>query len=282
MLCLQLAPSHRFRWRRCALRDQLLEIDASSLRFDLQETQAFLERENAARLESADLMLPPFSNRGLARRAAYSRFDVHFGYGSHAYLRKLSALHRPIDAYLAEMLDGLPADLVSFMLRTAVLAKLSVPLCEAVTGTSSTGALRSSIERRQLLLIALDHEGEWFRYHPILGEYLKRRLDAEIAAEVPDLNRGAAHWYASQELWTEAVQHALASGDTEQALCWIERCAMDLVKKGDLLTLLAWQRLFPPEIMKRSRRSGSRLPGACSRDPGQGRLADGRRYRARS
>jgi LuxR family maltose regulon positive regulatory protein len=230
--------------------NQLLEIDASSLRFDLQETQAFLERENAARLESADLMILHSRTEGwpAALRILVSTSASATDLTQH--LRKLSALHRPIDAYLAEMIDGLPADLVSFMLRTAVLAKLSIPLCEAVTGAPSAGALLASIERRQLL-IALDHEGEWFRYHPILVEYLKRRLEAEIAAEVPDLNRRAAHWYASQELWTEAVQHALASGDTEQALGWIERCAMDLVKKGDLLTLLAWQRLFPPEVMKR-------------------------------
>jgi len=57
-------------------------------------------------------------------------------------------------------------------------------------------------------------------------------------------------WYAAQEIWTEAVQHAIAAGDMSQALGWIKNCAMDLVKRGDLLTLLAWQRLFPPEVMR--------------------------------
>ena len=51
-------------------------------------------------------------------------------------------------------------------------------------------------------------------------------------------------------MWTEAVQHAIAAGDTNQALGWIKNCAMELVKRGDLLTLLAWQRLFPPEVMR--------------------------------
>ena len=231
--------------------NQLLEVDASSLRFDLQETQTFLEREKAAGLQSADLMLLHSRTEGwpAALRIVVSTSASAPDLAQH--LRNLSALHRPIDTYLAELLDGLPADLVSFMLRTAVLAKLSAPLCEAVTGEPSARALLASIERRQLLLVALDHESQWFRYHPILVEHLKRRLEAELGAEVPELNRRAAHWYASQELWTEAVQHAIASGDTDQALSWIERCAMDLVKRGDLLTLLAWQRLFPPEIMKR-------------------------------
>jgi ATP/maltotriose-dependent transcriptional regulator MalT len=92
--------------------------------------------------------------------------------------------------------------------------------------------------------------GEWYRYHPLLAEHLKRRLESELGNELPELHRRAAHWYASQELWTEAVQHAIASGDTVQALSWIKNCAMPLVKRGDLFTLLGWQRLFPTALMR--------------------------------
>ena len=111
--------------------------------------------------------------------------------------------------------------------------------------------LLASIEKRQLLLGALDQEREWYRYHPLLAGYLKRRIASDLGDELPDLHRRAAHWHAAQELWTEAVQHAIAAGDADQALGWIKNCAMDLVKRGDLFTLLAWQRLFPPEVMKR-------------------------------
>jgi LuxR family transcriptional regulator, maltose regulon positive regulatory protein len=79
---------------------------------------------------------------------------------------------------------------------------------------------------------------------------LRRRLESEFGHELPELYRRAAHCYASQELWIEAVQHAIASGDMLQALGWIKNCVMGLVKRGDLFTLLAWQRLFPPEVMR--------------------------------
>ena len=165
-------------------------------------------------------------------------------------MRNLSGIQRPIDAYLAEMFEGLPDDLVLFMLRTAILDRLSAPLCEAVTGAASSRALLASIETRQLLLTALDQEGHWYRYHPLLAEHLKQRLESELGNELPELHRRAAHWYASHELWTEAVQHAIAAGHTDQALDWIKNGAMSLVKKGDLFTLLGWQRLFPPEVMR--------------------------------
>ena len=231
--------------------NQLLEIDASALRFDLHETRAFLEHQKPGSSEQADVTLLQSRTEGwpAALRIVVSTSASTRDFGQS--LRNFSGLHRSIDAYLGEMLDGLPADLVSFLLRTSILSSLSVPLCDAVTGTSSSRALLELIETRQLLLTGLDQEGQWYRYHPLLAEHLKRRLELQLADEVPELNRRAARWYASQELWTNAVQHALASGDIDQAVAWIEGCAMDLVKRGDLLTLLGWQRLFPPEVMKR-------------------------------
>jgi LuxR family maltose regulon positive regulatory protein len=229
--------------------NQLLEIDASALRFDLQETREFLERGQPGSLELADVTLVHSRTEGwpaALRIVATSASGHDFA----EYVRNLSGMRRPIDAYLEEMLNGLPSDLVLFMLRTAILDRLSAPLCETVTGAALSRALLASIEKRQLLLTALDQDGHWYRYHPLLAEHLKQRLASELGSEVAELHRRAAGWYASQELWTEAVQHAVAAGDTDQALGWIKNCAMGLVKRGDLFTLLAWQRLFPPNVMK--------------------------------
>ena len=230
--------------------NELLEIDASALRFDLQETRAFLEHEKPGSLDFADVKLLHSRTEGwpAALRIVVSTSSSAQDFAQ--YVRNLSSVQRPIEAYLAEMLDGLPGELISFMLRTAILDRLSAPLCEAVIGATSGRALLASIEKRQLLLTTLDQEHQWYRYHPLLAEYLKQRLESELGNELPELHRRAARWYASQDLWTEAVQHAIASGDTVQALSWIKNCAMPLVKRGDLFTLLGWQRLFPTALMR--------------------------------
>jgi LuxR family maltose regulon positive regulatory protein len=229
--------------------NELLEVDASALRFDLQETHEFLEHGKPGSLAPADVKLLHSQTEGWPAQLRIVVSNSSSGQEFRRYVRNLSGAERPIDAYLAEMLDGLPPDLVMFMLRTAILDRLSASLCEAVAAASSARALLASIERRQLLFTALDEDCEWFRYHPLLAAYLKRRLEAELGNELFDLHRRAAHWYASQELWTEAVQHAIAGGDTDQALGWIRHSAMGLVKRGDLFTLLEWQRLFPPAVM---------------------------------
>jgi len=100
------------------------------------------------------------------------------------------------------------------------------------------------------MLVSLDQERQWFRYHALLADHLRQRLQMQAAEEIPQLHRRAYRWYAAQGLWTDAVQHAIAAGDTSQAMAWVQSCAMDLVTKGDLLTLLGWQRFLPTELMR--------------------------------
>jgi LuxR family transcriptional regulator, maltose regulon positive regulatory protein len=231
--------------------NQLIEIDAVALRFDMQETQAFFDSTRPGALELSDVQLLRRKTEGWpAALRIVASMPSQSGLGFKEYVRNLSGSKRPIAAYLSEMLDTLPVEMVDFMLRTAVLDRLSVPLCEATTGSGSSRTILASLAQRQLLLTPLDSDGIWFRYHTLLAEYLMQRLETERAIETPELHRRAALWYASQELWTDAVQHAIAAGDSDRAISWINNCAMALIKRGDLFTLLEWQRQFPDELLR--------------------------------
>jgi LuxR family transcriptional regulator, maltose regulon positive regulatory protein len=231
--------------------NQMIEIDAVALRFDIQETKAFLDGTKASVLELPDVQLLQHKTEGWpAALRIISSIPSQSGSSLKEYVHNLSGSQRPIAAYLAEMLDGLPVELVDFMLRTAILDRLSGPLCEAVTGSSSSRTILASLAERQMLLTPLDNDGVWFRYHALLAEYLRQRLKADRGIEVPELHGRAALWHASQEFWTEAVQHSIAAGASDKAISWMKNCAMALIKKGDLFTLLAWQRQFPDELMR--------------------------------
>jgi LuxR family maltose regulon positive regulatory protein len=231
--------------------NKLLEIDAAGLRFDLEEAEAFFERTKPGVLESADVQLLQRKTEGWpAALRIIASMPSRSGSELKEYVHNLSGLQRPIAAYLSELLDGLPTEVVDFMLRTAILDRLSGPLCEAVTGESSARAILASLAQRQMLLTPIDHGGVWYRYHMLLAEYLGQRLEVDRGNEIPELHRRAALWHASQQLWTEAVQHAIAAGDSNRAISWIKNCAMALIKKGDLFTLLEWKRLFPDDLMR--------------------------------
>jgi LuxR family transcriptional regulator, maltose regulon positive regulatory protein len=236
---------------RLRTHNQLLEIDTAALRFDVEETYRFLQQENIGGLDPSGVRLLHAKTEGwpaVLRIVAATLCQP--GQDFARYVRGLSGAVRPIGTYLAEMLDGLPHDMVQFMLRITILDRFSASLCQAVTGSRASRHLLDSMETSQILLTSLDQERRWYRYHPLLGGHLRQRLEAELGDEIPKLHRRAYRWYASHELWTDAVRHAIAAGDANQAMSWVEHFAMELVKKGDLLTLLGWQRLFPTEIMR--------------------------------
>jgi LuxR family maltose regulon positive regulatory protein len=234
---------------RLRAHNQLLEIDTESLRFDLDETSRFLDQENIRGLDVSLVRLLHSKSEGwpaLLRIIAATL--VQPGQDSEAYIRSLTGTLPTIGTFLTEMLNGLPREMVQFMVRISILDRFCAPLCKAITGADSSDHFLETMENSHLLLTPLDEERIWYRYHGLLADHLRLRLDAEFGNEVLRLHRRAYRWFATQTLWTEAVRHAIAAGDTNEAIGWIEQCAMDLVKRGDLLTLLSWQRQFPTEL----------------------------------
>jgi LuxR family maltose regulon positive regulatory protein len=245
---------------RLRAHNQLLEIDTDALRFDLDETNRFLEQENIGGLDMSVVRLLHAKSEGwsaLLRIIAATL--VQEGKDNEAYIKSLSGTLPSIGAFLTEMLNGLSHEMVQFMHRISILDRFCASLCKAVTGADSSRKFLDSMEKSQLLLTPLDEERLWYRYHTLIAEYLRGRLGAEVGNEVLKLHRRAYRWFASQKLWTEAVRHAIAAGDKNEAIGWIEQCAMDLVKKGDLLTLLSWRRQFPAELEQSQTKVGTAI-----------------------
>ena len=221
--------------------NQLLELDELELRFTLDETREFIDRAGLNQLDMRDVRALHAKTEGwpaILRIIACTKFSSTADLKE--FISGLSGSARPISLYLQEMLDGLPIDMVQFLLRTSILDRFSASLCAAVTNVQASGDLLESIEQRQLLLMPLDNEGRWYRYHPLLAGYLRERLEAEHGDEIAGLQLRAALWFAAQEMWAEAVQYAISAGDIKQAVDWAEKAAMGLVKRGDMLTLLGW------------------------------------------
>lgn len=131
---------------RLRAQNQLLEVDASSLRFDVEETQQLLDQEHLDTLDPDEVATLNAKTEGWPAvlrivTATSSQSGEDFG----QYVHRLSGELRPIGDYLAEMLAGLPFEMVQFMLRTAILDRLSAPLCQAVTGVKSSQDLLESI-----------------------------------------------------------------------------------------------------------------------------------------
>ncbi len=227
---------------------QWLELDVADLRFDEDETRRFLQATSPQAPTAAQVRhLHEHTNGWVAAL----RIAALGASGAGAVDVQVSGASRAFAHLIEDMLENLPPATVLFMARTSVLEYLNAGLCEAVTGAPDSAALLEQMAQSYLLVEPLDGEGRWLRYHQLLLDYLRGKLIQRLQLDPVELHRRAAQWFADHAMWTDAVRHALAAGDNAQALEWLVHCGMALVKKGDLMTLLAWRRAFPPELLRK-------------------------------
>jgi LuxR family transcriptional regulator, maltose regulon positive regulatory protein len=115
------------------------------------------------------------------------------------------------------VLAAQPPELREFLLRTAVVDRLSGDLADALTGGSDGARVLARLEREHVFTSATGPNRAWYRYHPLFAELLRAELRYEHAADLPGLHRRAATWHAGDGQPVRAVHHALAAGDVDQA-----------------------------------------------------------------
>jgi LuxR family maltose regulon positive regulatory protein len=241
---------------RLRSRGQLAEVRAADLRFTPVEAQEFLNRVMGLDLTAADvealdartegwvagLQLAALSLRGAAGRGEVDGFIADFT-GSNRFV---------IDYLADEVLARQPAAVREFLLRTAVLERLTGPLCDAVTGRADGARALEDLERGNLFLVPLDDHRRWYRYHHLFADVLRARLLAEEPGLVPGLHRRASDWYAAHGLVADAVRHALAAEDFAHAAYLMEQALPALRRARQDSLLIAWMRSLPEPVIRRS------------------------------
>jgi len=125
-------------------------------------------------------------------------------------------------AYLAEqVVSDLEPELRAFLLETSCLERFNPALADAVRQRHDSGQLLAQLHHFQGLLVPLDSEHEWFRYHPLFADYLHLQLEREQPQHTGLLHVRAAHWYAGQGQLLDAVRHAVRAQDVPLAAHYI-------------------------------------------------------------
>ena len=235
---------------RLRARGQVTEVRERELRFTVKEAAAFLN-------QTMGLALSPETVAALETRtegwiaglqlAALALQEEPDETRAEAFVAAFTGDDRYVTDYLvSEVLERQPVATRDFLRQTAILDRLSAPLCDAVTGRQDSQAVLEQLDTANLFLIPLDRRREWYRYYRLFAQVLRATLDQETRAA---LHRRAARWYEAQGLPGHAVQHALAvavaSGDTAVAERLIKAAAEETIHEGGVLTLRGWLAALP-------------------------------------
>jgi LuxR family transcriptional regulator, maltose regulon positive regulatory protein len=150
---------------------------------------------------------------------------------------------RLVSEYIqSEVLARLSSRQRVFLARTAVLERMCGPLCQAVLDQPEAAATLAGLARSNLLLVPLDAQGEWYRYHHLFRDMLLAELRRSEPGLIPVLQRRAARWCARNDLAEEAVEYAIAVGDVGMAAALVGKLAVRAYRQGRVAAVQRWLR----------------------------------------
>ena len=235
---------------RLRARGELLEVRAEQLRFTAAEA-AELVQSTGVEIPFAEVEELTDRTEGWAAALRLAAVSLR-GRPDHAELvGRFGASHRYILDYVVdEVLAGLPRESQEFLVRTSILDRLCGRLCEAVVGGGDGQARLEELERANLLIVPLDEERRWYRYHALFAEILRARLRTLHTDEVADLHARASAWHEGRGDDDEAIAHALQAGDLERTSRIVAVASGRHTNAGELSTVRRWLDALPSESVR--------------------------------
>jgi LuxR family maltose regulon positive regulatory protein len=225
---------------RLRAQGKLMEIGPGDLSLTLAEAGALLRAAEVVLSEDEVAELHRRTEgwpAGLYLAALYLREGGKFGQAAAAF----GGEDRFVSEYLeSELLAQLSEQQRVFLTRTAVLERMSGPLCEAVLESPGFRLALAELARSNLLLVPLDRRGEWYRYHHLFRDMLLAGLKRQVPGLIPVLRRRAAAWCLRHGLPEEALEYCMAAGDVDAAARLVEQLWIPAYRQARITTLQRW------------------------------------------
>lgn len=238
---------------RLRARGQLLEIRTDGLRFGVDETAQFLNEIMQLELSPAEITALEERTEGWVAGLQLVALSLSGGADKVQTIASFSGSHRFLVEYLLEeVVNRQPQEVQTFLLSTSILERMCAPLCDALPdATTPSDAILKRLEQANLFVVALDDQGDWFRFHHLFRDFLQTRLNKTQPERVNRLHQAASEWLAAHGYLREAASHAFRTRDWEYAATFVEQHSFDLIVHSDISTIYEWCAVFPEEVMQR-------------------------------
>ena len=235
---------------RLRARDELSECRADTLRFSEAEVAALLNGAHGLHLAPDELAGVHRRTEGWVAGLNLVALSLRETGDRAAFLAGLPVDDRFLIDYLwDEVVARQPPDTREFLMRTAVLERLSSELCDAVLERGDSAGMLLELERSNLFVIPLDTERRWFRYHTMFRAMLLRQLGRFAPDAVADLHRRASAWFAARGDVHGTIEHAISAGDAHVAAETLRRSWLALYSDGKANDAIGWIDRLPPDTI---------------------------------
>jgi LuxR family maltose regulon positive regulatory protein len=216
---------------RLRLEGRLREIEGEHLGFTEPEAVALL-RSQGVDLAADDLALLMQRTEGWAAGLRLAAMSLAGSPTPSTLIRDLASSERAVADYLVgEVLTRRPEPVRDFLLATSVCERVTADLAGRLSGREDAVAILDELVRSNAFVVRCGRRGSWYRFHPLLAEYLRAELARLQPQRLPELNRAAAMWFADHDPMT-AVEHALSAADPDLTARLLEAHGARLLVEG--------------------------------------------------
>lgn len=225
-----------FRLGRLRVRDQLTEIRADDLRFDIDEAAWLLDADSVGLAPKAVCQLQE-RTEGWAAGLVLAGLSLRDASDIDKFVSTFHGDDQLVADYLTEeFLDSLENDR-DRLLDASVLERMTGALIDELTGGDDGATWLRALAGSNQLVIALDRKGTWFRFHHLLRDMLRLELRRSAPQRVSDLHRRAGEWHLRSGNIDDAIEHLLQAGELETAADLIAANATRLLNRGQTYTV---------------------------------------------
>jgi LuxR family transcriptional regulator, maltose regulon positive regulatory protein len=226
------------------------EIRAADLRFDETEATRLLEASGVS-LSAAEVTSLVERTEGWPAGLYLAALSLRSEPDPSAFVAHFAGTHRHVADYLSEeVLQREPDATRAFLVRSSVLDRMCGTLCDAVLETTGSQEILAELEHSNLLVVPLDDERTWYRYHHLFGEMLRAELARTDPGLATRIRTAASGWFEAQGLHEDAIRHAIAAGDSALAGDLIARHWPSLFSAGRLETVRQWLRALGDDAIE--------------------------------
>lgn len=223
------------------------QIHDFQMRFDVPETVEFFRLTARKELDHDQLehVLKQTEGwvTGLKLIALTWRHDIRL-----SSLKLPSPERSGVEDYLfQEVFDALDEPIRQFLLDISVLQRLHRSLCQAVAGEDGAEML-DEVVRLNLFLLPLDDARQWYQFHRLFGDFLRKEGERQRSGKAADLLRAAAEWCESRDLLEEAVDYYLAGAWYGEAIRLLEQMRSVLIRR-EFSTMKSWLSAIPEDLL---------------------------------
>ncbi|GAB3628333.1 Serine/threonine-protein kinase PknK [Pandoraea terrae] len=227
------------------------EIEAQALAFSSEETSAFVQSAGGVTLSPSQTEQLRKRTEGWAASLQMAAIAMRCADDVEAFLRQFTGADRSVaDFLIEEVLKYQSDDIQRFLLATSILDRFNADLANAVLECPDSRLFIDRIESLNLFIFSLDRERNWYRYHHLFSDLLRRRLNDRQPDLAVGYHRRACDWLAAHDLPTDAIEHAFAIKDVVRAGALIDAASTGLFASGQTTTLQAHADRLPAALLK--------------------------------